>query len=181
MESIYAVDFHRKIVKGISGYTADRGYVTGDFPFIPELFMQNAAFIPKAIEETDRVGMMGEERYRHLYVSFFGGIIATYMWYYARDTLTSKGLYSMCRDFGSFKELDLLSYNLMAMSVDEGEYEIKELFYEIYSYVKWELDEAAKNCGKNEMEKLQNDLDRTFFQVGMWVSLNRLGVHAGDE
>lgn len=171
------IDFQRKIVKGISRFVSDRGYVTGDLPFIPELFRQNATFIPKATQEVDKVGMMGNELYRHLYVSFFGGIIATYFWYYARNSLSNRGLYAMCSELCPIDDLDKLSYGLMGMTVAEGEYDIKELFYEIYSYVSWELEEAGEMFGEETERKFADDLVKTFFHFGMWISLIKLGIH----
>jgi len=180
-DSRYIIDFHTKVIKGISGYTSDRGYITGDFPFIPELYLQNATFIPMATEEVDKIGMMGDELYRHLYVSFFGGIIGTFFWYYARDTLMIKGLYSMCKDLRPLKELDELAYGLMGMTVAEGEYEFKELFYEIYNYVVWELDEAAQECGPDTIAKLKKRVVKVFFHIGMWLALAKLGDLVKDN
>jgi len=175
------IDFHTKVIKGISVYTADRGYITGDFPFIPELFLQNSTFIPKATEEVDKIGMMGDELYRHLYVSFFGGIIGTFFWYYARDTLMTKGLYSMCTELKPIKELDELAYGLMGMTVAEGEYEFKELFYEIYNYVVWELEEAGRECKAETIGRLKKILIKIFFHIGMWLALAKLGDLVRDN
>ena len=36
VDSRYLIDFQKRVIKGISGYSAERGYVTGAFPFIPE-------------------------------------------------------------------------------------------------------------------------------------------------
>lgn len=174
-DSRYLIDFQKKVIKGISGYAAERGYVTGNFPFIPELYLQNSTFIPVATEEIDKVGMMGNELYRHLFVSYFGGMIGTFFWYYTRDSLMSKGLYAMCKELKPIRELDELAYGLMGMTVAEGEYEFKELFYEIYNYVAWELDEAREQHGEETIAKLEKLFVKTFFHIGMWLALAKLG------
>ncbi|HHU06248.1 MAG TPA: hypothetical protein GXZ65_07205 [Clostridiales bacterium] len=181
VDSRYLIDFQKRVIKGISGYSAERGYVTGAFPFIPELYLQNSTFIPMATEEVDKIGMMGDELYRHLYVSFFGGIIGTFFWYYARDTLMTKGLYAMCKELKPIKELDELAYGLMGMTVAEGEYEFKELFYEIYNYVVWELEEAAREYDEETIDRLKNILIKIFFHTGMWLALAKLGDLVKDN
>ncbi len=175
----YITDFSKRVMRDISGLTAERGYITGEFPFIPELFIQNSTFIPQATEEVNRTGKMGDELYRNLYVSFFGGITGTFFWYYARDTLMVKGLYKMCTEIRPINELDELAYGLMGMSVSEGEYEFKELFYEIYDYVARELEVAEKEQGQDVTNKLKKRLEKTFFHVGMWLALSKLG--RGDD
>jgi len=182
VDCLYLIDFQKRVMKGISRYSADRGYVTGAFPFIPELYLQNSRFIQLATEEVDKTGMMGEELYRHLYVSFFGGIIATFFWYYARETLMRKGLFEMCKEIKAIKELDELAYGLMDLTVEDGEYEVKELFYELYSYVVWELEEAARDHDEETVERLKQIMIKLFFQTGMWVALSKLGnlVHEED-
>jgi hypothetical protein len=176
-----AVDFQKKIIKGISAFVADRGYNTGELPFIPQLFLQNATFIPKAIKEVDRVGMMGNGLYRHLYVSFFGGITATYFWHYAKNSLKNRGLYDMCTELCPLKDLDQLAYGLMGLNTAEGEYEIKELFYEIFNYVSWELDEQRENSSEETIKYYENELDKIFFHFGMCISLSKLGINFKDE
>ncbi len=176
-----SVDFQKKIIKGISGYVAERGFSTGNLPFIPELYLQNSRFIPRATEEVDKVGMMGNELYRHLYVSFFGGIIATYFWNFARNSLKTRGLYEMCVELCPLKDLDQLSYGLMGMTVAEGEYEIKELFYEIYSYAAWEYEEAREAYGEDSMARFEKELVRIFFHFGMCISLNKLEIQIKPE
>ncbi len=177
----YMLDFNKKVIKGISGLTAERGYITGEFPFIPELFMQNSTFIPQATEEVNKKGKMGDELYRGLYVSFFGGITGTFFWYYARDTLMTNGLYRMCTELRPINELDELAYGLMGMTVSEGEYEFKELFYEIYDYVVQELDKAEKGHGPEVIDKLKKRLEKTFFHIGMWLALSKLGELDNDK
>jgi len=176
-----AVNFQKKIIKGISTFVADRGYNTGDLPFIPQLFLQIATFIPKATKEIDGVGMKGNKLYRHLYVSFFGGIIGTYFWNYARNSLVHRGLYEMCSELCPLKDLDQLAYGLMGLNVAEGEYEIKELFYEIYNYVAWELDEEREISDEETISIYENELDKIFFHFGMCISLSKLDIHLKSE
>lgn len=175
------VNFQKKIVKGISAFVADRGFCSGDLPFIPQLFLQNATFIPRATKEVDQTGMMGNKLFRHLYISFFGGIIATYFWQYARNSLVRRGLYEMCTELCPLKDLDQLAYGLMGMNVAEGEYEIKEMFYEIYSYVSWELDEERENCSEAQMSIYESEMDKIFFHFGMCISLSKLGISFKEE
>ena len=177
----YMIDFNKKVIKGISGLTAERGYMTGEFPFIPELFIQNSTFIPTATEEVSKKGRMGDELYRKLYVSFFGGITGTFFWYYARDTLMTNGLYNMCTELRPINEIDELAYGLMGMTVSEGEYEYKELFYEIYNYSLKELKEAERDCGHDIVDKLEKRLEKTFFHVGMWLALPKLGEISSEQ
>ncbi len=177
----YMMDFNKKVIKGISALTAERGYVTGEFPFIPELFIQNSTFIPQATEEINKTGKMGDKLFRNLYVSFFGGITGTFFWYYSRDTLNSKGLYEMCRELRPINDIDELAYGLMGMSVSEGEYEFKELFYEIYDYIAHELEEAEKEHEPEVIDKLKKRLEKTLFHIGMWLALSKLGELEDDN
>jgi hypothetical protein len=175
------VNFQKKIVKGISAFVADLGFSVGDLPFIPQLYLQNATFFPRAMKEIDQGGMMGNKLYKHLYVSFFGGIIATYFWQYARNSLTRRGLYDMCTELCPLKDLDRLSYGLMGLSEADGEYEIKELFYEIFSYVSWELDEVRESSSEEIMRFYENEMDKIFFHYGMCISLSKLGIHTKED